>query len=196
MNEDNEKAEQRLRMEANNAERHRRKEYERQAEEQVKGAAEEARELKEAQKKKRGENEEARKCERKEYERQAEEQVKGAAEEARELKEAQKKKRGEDKETRETTQGTESEIYKGDVQIVVSYMDDYRQTTQFKESLGQLENIKIMWSGGSSEETSITVVSVQKPMPLIRTLNEMPMVERVYRRGEKIVVVLKASSVS
>ncbi len=188
-------AEQKLRTEAKKAEKRRKEETEQQAEEQAKGESEEARKLKKAQKTKRRTDEEARKRGGKEAEQQAEEQAKGEAEEARKLKEAQETKRREAKETRGTTQDTGSEIYKGDVQIVVSSAAGYRQIRQFQERLGQLENLKIVWSGGSSDEPSIIAVSVQKPMNLIRILNEMPAVERIYKKGEKIVVVLKASTV-
>jgi hypothetical protein len=152
--------------------------------------------VKEAEQRLRTEANKAKKDRTKEAERQAKEQAKEEAEGARKLKEVQKTKRRKDEETRGTIQDAGSEIYRGDVQIVVSCTGDFRQERQFKERLGQLENLKIVWSGGSSDEPSITAVSVQKPMPLIRTLNEMPMVERVYKRGEKIVVVLKASSVT
>jgi len=189
-------AKQRLRTEANKAVKYRGKEAERQVEEQEKGEAEEAKKVIEAQKTKRREAEEARKRERKEAERQAKEQAKGEAEEARKLKQAQKTKRGKGEETRRNTQDTGSEIYSGNVQIVVSFTGDFKQVRQFRERLEQLENLKIVASGGSSDDPSIIGVSAQKPMPLIRTLNEMPMVERVYTRGEKIVIVLKASGVT
>lgn len=67
---------------------------------------------------------------------------------------------------------------------------------QLQERLGQFENLKIVWSGGSINEGPIIAVSVQKPMTLIRILNEIPMVERVDQKGEKIVVVLKAPTVT
>ncbi|MFC2041099.1 response regulator [Chloroflexota bacterium] len=187
---------QRLRKEDNKAYKRSRKEAEQQAEDQAKGEAEEAQKLKETQEIKRRKDEEARKREGKEAERKAEEQVKGEAEEARKLKETQETKRRLGKDTRETMQNNGPELYSGSVQIVVSFTGDFRQVRQFQERLGQLENLEIVMSGGSSAEPSIITVSAQKPMPLIRTLNEMPMVERVYKTGEKIVVVLKASSVT
>ncbi len=135
---------------------------------------------------------------RNEAERQAEEQAKGEAEEARKLKETQETKRRKDKEIRGTAQDTGLEIYRGDVQIAVSFTGafDFRQVRQFQERLGQLENLEIVMSGGSSDEPTIITVFAEKPMPLIRTLNEMLMLERVYKRGEKIMAVFKSSSVT
>ena len=66
----------------------------------------------------------------------------------------------------------------------------------FKEHLEQIEELRVVWSGGSADEGAIIGVSAQKPMTLIRTLKEMPMVEKVNRKGEKIVIVLKPPTIS
>ena len=64
---------------------------------------------------------------------------------------------------------------------------------QFTESLEEVEDLKVVWTGGSMDEGAIITVSVQKPIPLIRILDEMPMVEKVEMKDEKIVVMLKTS---
>jgi len=115
----------------------------------------------------------------------AKEQAKREAIEARKAQEAKKAVREND-----------SEIYEAEFRLVVPLPAGFEQVRQFEESLKQIENLRIIWTGGSVDEGAIIGVSVQKPMALIRIVNEMPMVEKVYKNGEKIVVVLKTPTVS
>ena len=89
-----------------------------------------------------------------------------------------------------------SEIYEGDVELVVPSPAGFKQVRQFKECLERVENLRVVWSGGSVDEGSVIGVSVQKPMTLIRILNEMPTLEKVDKKGERIVVMLKTPTVS
>jgi len=70
----------------------------------------------------------------------------------------------------------------------------FERVKQFAESLEQIENLKVVWIGGAEEEGTIIGISVQKPVVLIQILNEMPTVEKVHKKGEKIVVMLKAAT--
>ena len=65
---------------------------------------------------------------------------------------------------------------------------------QFAGSLGQIENLKIVWFGGSADEGTIIGVSVQKPMALIQIISGMPAVEKVDKKVDKIIVMLKATT--
>ena len=51
-------------------------------------------------------------------------------------------------------------------------------------------------TGGSLDEGAIIAVSAQKPITLIRILNELPMVEKVDKKRGKIVVTLKTPTVN
>ncbi|MFH1382668.1 MAG: hypothetical protein ABIH70_07225, partial [Chloroflexota bacterium] len=66
----------------------------------------------------------------------------------------------------------------------------------FQERLKQLENVRVLWSGGSSDGGPTIALSLQKPMPLVRTLIEFPIVESVSREDEKIVVSLKSNNLN
>jgi len=152
----------------------------------------------------------AEKQARKEAEQLAKEQAKREAEEVRKAKEAEERARKEadrlakeqaKREAEETAkkgavQGIGSEIYQGDVELVVPSPAGFKQVRQFKERLERVENLRVVWSGGSVDEGSIIAVSVQKPMTLIRILNEMPTLEKVDKKGERIVVMLKTPTVS
>jgi len=172
------------------------------AEERAKREAEEAGKAKEAEKqakeeavqlageKATGEAEEARKA--KEAEKQAKEKAKQLAKEKakREAEEARKAKEAE-KQAKEEAE----EIYEGNVYLVLPSPVGF---DQFKELLERVENLRILWTGGSTEGTTIGV-SVQKPITLLRILNEMPTVEKVNKKDKKIkniiVVMLKDTTV-
>ena len=132
----------------------------------------------------------AEKQAKKEAERLAKEQAKREAEEVRKAKEAEERAR------KEAVQDIGSEIYEGDVELVVPSPAGFKQVRQFKERLERVENLRVVWSGGSVDEGSVIGVSVQKPMTLIRILNEMPTLEKVDKKGERIVVMLKTPTVS
>ena len=179
------------------AERRAKREAKLAAKEQAKREAIEARKAQEAERQAKKEAEEAeRRAKReaklaakgrakREAKLAAKEQAKREAIEARKAQEAKKAVREND-----------SEIYEAEFRLVVPLPAGFEQVRQFEESLKQIENLRIIWTGGSVDEGAIIGVSVQKPMALIRIVNEMPMVEKVYKNGEKIVVVLKTPTVS
>ncbi len=72
----------------------------------------------------------------------------------------------------------------------------YEQVRYFQECLEQIKELRIAWHGGSADEGSVIAVSVQKPIPLIRILNEMPTVEKVDKKSGNIVLMLKIPAVS
>jgi len=111
-------------------------------------------------------------------------------------REAEKQAEKEAKEAQKAAQDIGSEIYEGNVELVVPSAADFKQVRQFEERLKEFENLRIVWVGGSVDKGTIVGVSVQKPMILIRILNKMPMVEKVDKKGEKIVVMLKTPRVS
>ena len=142
------------------------------------------------------ETEKRAKKEAEEAERVAKEQAKREAEEARKAKEARKQVREEAEEAEKYVRDTRSEICEGSFRLVVTLPVGFEPIRHLKERLEQIENLRIVWTGGSADEGTIIAVSAQKPMPLIRILNEMPMVEKVDKKGEKIVVVLQPPTIS
>ena len=65
---------------------------------------------------------------------------------------------------------------------------------ELAEQLGQVEGLKVDWVGGSAEEGAIIGISVQKSLDLIHIISGVPMVEKVDKKGEKIIVTLKAAA--
>ena len=121
---------------------------------------------------------------KKEAEQLAREKVKREAEETRKAKEEEKRQK--------TVQDIGLEIHGENVQLVVPPPAGFKQVRQFKESLEQVKNLKIIWSGGSVDAGTLITIQAQEPMPLINILKEMPQVEKVEEKGEKITISLKA----
>ena len=70
---------------------------------------------------------------------------------------------------------------------------DYEQIEKLEEYLRQVQNLRLVLVGGSSEEGTKIVVSAEKQTPLVSVLREMPFVEQVVKEGKEIKVTLKAS---
>jgi len=160
---------------AKKIERQAKKEAERLAKERNKREAEEARKAKKVERQAK-----------KEPERLAKEKTKIEAEEAKQAREVEIETK------KEANHDLDAKIYEGNVKLVVLSPAGFGQVSEFKEYLDRVENLRILFVGASADEGSIIAVSVQKPMTLIRTLNEMPMVEKASKKSKKeIVLTLK-----
>ena len=163
------------------AERREKKEAEQLAKETVKLLKERMKREAEAAKK----AQEAERREKKEAEQLAKEQAKREAEAAKKAQEVEK-----------AVRDIDSEIYEGKIRLIVASPVGFEQVRQFQGLLGELENLRIVWVGGSVDEGTVITVSVQQPTTLIRSLSEMPVVQKVDKKGENIVVMLRAPTVS
>ena len=94
-------------------------------------------------------------------------------------------------ETGEPGQDIWSKLHQGGVLIRVAPNVGIHQLHDFQERLSQLENLRVIWSGGSSDGGPTIAVSLQKPMTLMRALNEFPIVDSVSAEDKDIIVVLK-----
>ena len=118
-----------------------------------------------------------------------------AAEEAKRAKlaEAAAKKEAEQA-TKEKAkrEAEEAELYEGMVELVVLPPNDLGQIKKLEEGLWQVQDLRPVLIGGSTDEGAKIVVSVGKPIPLIHVLREMPPIEEVAKKGKKIQIMLKA----
>ncbi len=159
------------------------KEKERLAKEKAKKEAEEA---KKAQK-------EAEKLARKQAKKEAEE-AKRAKKEAEKLAKEQAKKDKEGKTGKEAAPEAISATYQGNFQLVLPPPTGFKQVRQFSESLAEMTTLKVIWTGGSADEGALIAISVAEPVSLARILSDMPMVDGVEFKGDKIHVTLRASA--
>ena len=195
-----------------------RKEAELEARERAKREAEEAKEAKRAKEKAKKEAElEAKEKAKKEAELEAKERAKREAEEAKEAKRAEEKarkeaelaakerakreaeekakkeaKRAEEKAKEAVEPAVGAGLYEGVMELTIVPPIDLGQMENLEKDLRQVENLRLVLVGGSVDEGNKIVVSAEKPIPLLRILGEMPAVEQVVRKGDKIQVTLKA----
>ena len=99
-------------------------------------------------------------------------------------------KKKEAKQARKSSGSISSEIYEGKVQLVIPSPPDFRKVEQFKKHLEENENLTILWTGGSADEGAIIAVSVHKPTSLLLNLNQIPLVESVSKKSNKIAITL------
>lgn len=153
------------------------KEIERLAKEQAKKEAEETKKAREIGAKSKKETGAAEKKAKKEAERLAKEQAK------------------QDKKAKKEAVGDISlATAGGNFQLVLPSSVGFKQLKQFTDQLAGIRDLKIVWTGGSTDEGILIAVSVTQAMPLAQTLSEMPMVEGVEVKGDKINVTLKVSA--
>ncbi len=168
------------------AEKKAKQEAEKAAREQAKQEAIEARRAKAAEKKAKQEAEKA-----------AREQAKQEAIEARRAKAAEKKAKQEAIEARKAREAEGKVLsFVGKFSLVVQSPRSYQQVRQFEQYLRGVQNLKILWIGGSEVEGAIIGISVEEPVALVQTLNEIPVVEQVSAADRDIVVRLKSSPVN
>jgi flagellar biosynthesis GTPase FlhF len=153
--------------------------------------AQEAKRTKEQEEKAKKLAEEAEKRTRKEAEQQAKEQTKQQAQEAKRTKEQEEKVKKLAEEAEKIVQDIGAEVYEGEFQLVLPLDVSSKQVKQFEEYLRKVEDLMILSTGWSSDEGSIISVSLQKSLNLLHFFNEMPTVEKVYKKGRKIIITLK-----
>ncbi len=158
-----------------------------QAEEKDKKKAE-----KEARIKAKREAEEAKKA------KQAEEKAKKEAEKEariraeREAEEAKKAKQAEEKAKKEAEKEARiPEIYEGTVSITIMSPINIDEIRKLEQCIQQAENMSLVLVGGSINEGTYIVIELEKPIPLLDALKEMPPVEEAFSKDKKITVRLR-----
>ena len=164
------------------------KKAKKEAEKQAKKEAEkEAEEAKKAQK-------EAEKLARERAKKEAEEAKQAKKEAEKQAKEQAKKEAKEGKAKKEPAPEASSDTYQGNFQLVLPPSAGFKQVRQLSESLANMSELKVVWTGGSADEGALIAISVAEPVQLARILSEIPMVEGVEVKGDKINLTLKSSA--
>lgn len=160
------------------------KEIERLAKEQAKKEAEETKQTKK----------EAEKLAKEEAKKKAEDEKRFKEAEAKANKEAEKLAKEQAKQAKqEPAPDVGSATYEGKFQLVLPSSVGFKQVNQFTQHLAEIKDLEIVWTGGSLDEGTLITVSVAQATPLARILSEMPMVEGVEVKGEKVTVTLKGA---
>lgn len=95
--------------------------------------------------------------------------------------------------TRKIAKADKSDVYKGDIRLVVPLTVGALEVRRFKEHLEKNEGLKILMTGSSEKEGHLIVISLEKPLELVRIISEIPSVENVEKHGRDIVVTLSGS---
>jgi hypothetical protein len=138
------------------------------------------------------EAEEAKKAE-KEAEKLAKEQAKKEAEEAKQAKkEAERLAKEQAKQAKKgPAPDASSATYQGNFQLVLPPSAGFKQVKQFSESLAGVADLKVIWTGGATDEGALIAISVAQAVPLALIFSKMPMVEGVEVKGDKINITFK-----
>jgi hypothetical protein len=116
--------------------------------------------------------------------------VKKEAEEAKE----KAKRETEEAKRAQVAEQVHTELYSGMVTLLIARPVKYKRVGEFQEILAQVKDLRVMLVGGSAEEGSMIVVSVQQSVPLLSVLSELPIVEGVSKKDRGIEITLKADS--
>jgi hypothetical protein len=91
----------------------------------------------------------------------------------------------------EAEQAARAELDEGIVKLVILPSTDPDQIRELEERLRQVQNLRLVLLGGSIEEGSKIIVAAEKPIPLVRVLREIPLVEQVVKTDKEIQITLK-----
>ena len=81
------------------------------------------------------------------------------------------------------------QVHQGTVQLVIP-RGGLIELKDFEDQLRRLDNIKVLWTGGSQEGSKIAI-SLEQPVALLETLSYLPMVKCAADDGGKVCVTLK-----
>jgi putative nucleotidyltransferase with HDIG domain len=104
-------------------------------------------------------------------------------------KEAKKVKKAA-REQKITPAKIETEISKGNIRLIVPITIPTDEVNKFREDLKKIEGVKIFMLSHSEEEGHLFLLSLEKPITLMRFIKETPRVESVNRKGKEIFVTL------
>lgn len=87
------------------------------------------------------------------------------------------------------TPDTDSKMFEGEMELVLSNVASIEQVKHLKAILKNVENLRISMAGWSEDKGHSITISLNEPTPLLKILKEIPVVEKAYMKGRKLVVV-------
>lgn len=128
---------------------------------------------------------------------EAEEATRAKAAEVKAKKEAariarEKAKREAEKARERAKKTVGAKLYSGLIKLAVVSPVDYEGVKKFEKSLSEVQNLRLVFVGGSVHEDTRIIVSTEKPIDLVKILSKMPLVQRVAEKGKEIRVALRA----
>ena len=84
-----------------------------------------------------------------------------------------------------------SNTFEGLVKLTVALPADQKKIKSFEDYLGRIENLHKKIRGGSEKEGIEIIVSVEKPLPLLKILGKFELVQTARERSGDILIKLK-----
>ncbi|MBU2535959.1 MAG: hypothetical protein ABIK32_07420 [Chloroflexota bacterium] len=88
----------------------------------------------------------------------------------------------------------EERSYEGRLELDLLAPIDAKQKNALEELLTQVPDLHLISNGGSSDGSNWLEIELNKPMPLVSILKQMPLVRQVAAHGNNILVALKLGS--
>ncbi len=84
-------------------------------------------------------------------------------------------------------------LYQGGLELEVASPVDFAQVLKLQALLRKAPYISLVSAGGSATGNTTILVVIDKPLPILSVLREIPLVETVTRKGERICIALRST---
>ena len=84
--------------------------------------------------------------------------------------------------------------YKGDIRLHIESAEKFTFIDEFLQKLNTISNLEIVFSGWSKKKGLVIFIYLKSSVPLVNTLRQMKIVEQVYKKSKKDIVVILNSS--
>ena len=89
---------------------------------------------------------------------------------------------------------TDSEKYIGDIRLHIESAENFTQLEEFCQNLKTISNLDIIFYTWSETKGLVILASLKDSVPLVDKLRQMNIVEQVYKKTKKDIIVVLNSS--
>ena len=87
-----------------------------------------------------------------------------------------------------------SQNYKGDIRLHIESAENFTLLEEFLQKLNTISNLEIVFYGWSKKNGLVILLYLKSSVPLINKLHQMKIVEQVYKKRKKDIVVVLNSA--
>jgi len=89
---------------------------------------------------------------------------------------------------------TESEKYIGDIRLHIESAENFTQLEEFCQNLKTINNLEVIFYTWSEKKGLAILISLKDSVPLVDKLRQIKIVEQVYKKTKKDIIVALNSS--
>ena len=89
---------------------------------------------------------------------------------------------------------TNSEKYIGDIRLHIESAENFTQLEEFCQKLKTINNLEVIFYTWSEKKGLAILISLKDPVPLVDKLRQINIVEQVYKKTKKDIIVVLNSS--